>query len=215
MPLAELTLPATSEWTAVLLAYLLGSVPFGYLFARLRGVDLRSVGSGNIGATNTGRALGKPLGYLAFALDFAKGWFPAAWLAGWFAGPGGEASLAVWCAAAAVSGHVWPVYLRFRGGKAVATGCGAVVAFDPTIFVLGGAVWLVTLFSVGFVSLASIAMCVAFPVIAWQISGDAGFGSEVIVFCVVFAALVVYRHAGNLKRLAAGLEPRWRSKSKS
>ncbi len=211
MHLASLTLPAGSEWTAILIAYLLGSIPFGYLFGRLRGVDLRKVGSGNIGATNTGRAIGKPLGYLAFFLDFGKGWFPAAYLAGWFA-TGDAGSLAALCGAAATAGHVWPIYLRFQGGKAVATGCGAIVALDPTIFVLGGGVWLITLFSVGFVSLASIAMAVAFPIIAWQVQSESGFGSEVIVFCAAFAALVIYRHLGNLQRLARGLEPRWRDK---
>ncbi len=208
MDLASITLPVGSQWGAVVLAYLLGSVPFGFLFARMRGVDLRQVGSGNIGATNTGRAIGRKLGYLAFALDLV----PALWFGGWFGAPGEPGSLAVLCGAAAVAGHVWPIFLGFKGGKAVATGCGVVVAFDPLIFVLGGAVWLITLFSVGFVSLASIAMAVAFPIVAWQVQGESGFGSEVIAFCLAFAALVLYRHLGNLKRLAAGLEPRWRDK---
>ena len=215
MHLATITLPVGAQWGAVLFAYLLGAVPFGFLFARLRGVDLRQVGSGNIGATNTGRAIGRKLGYLAFLLDFAKGYVPALWFAGWFGAGGEPGSLAALCGAAAVAGHVWPVYLGFRGGKAVATGCGVIVAFDPLIFVLGGAVWLITLFSVGFVSLASIAMAVAFPIVAWQVQGESGFGGEVITFCVAFALLVIYRHLDNIKRLAAGLEPRWRDKLKS
>ena len=217
MYLASLSMPAGSEWLAVVLAYLLGSVPFGYLFGRMRGVDLRKVGSGNIGATNTGRAIGKPLGYLAFLLDFGKGLVPATWFAVWFGSGAPEVppgSLAVWCGMAAVCGHVWPIYLRFPGGKAVATGAGVIVAFEPLIFVLGGAVWLITLFSLGFVSLASIAMAVSFPVIAWQVQSESGFGSEVIAFCLAFALLVVYRHKSNLARLAKGLEPHWRDKLK-
>jgi glycerol-3-phosphate acyltransferase PlsY len=212
MHLATLTLPTGFAWNAVLLGYLLGSIPFGYVLARLKGVDLRSIGSGNIGATNTGRALGKPLGFLAFFLDFAKGWFPAAVLAGWFVE--GDTSLAVLAGLAAVVGHVWPVFLGFRGGKAVATGCGVVVALDPQVFALGGMVWIITAFSTGFVSLGSIAMGLAFPLIAWQLMGEADYGSEVVLYCVAFAALVVWRHKDNIKRLFGGLEPRWRGKHK-
>ena len=217
MHLASLTLPVGSEWLAVLIGYLLGSIPFGFVFARLKGVDLRAIGSGNIGATNTGRALGKPLGFLAFFLDFAKGWFPAAVVAGWFLADGpasvGNLSLAALAGAAAVAGHVWPIYIGFKGGKAVATGCGVLVALDPTIFGLGGAVFLITAFSTGFVSLASIIMGLSFPIIAWQVMGDE-YGSEVVVYCVAFAALVLWRHKDNLKRLTSGLEPRWRGRSK-
>ncbi|MDF1800957.1 MAG: glycerol-3-phosphate 1-O-acyltransferase PlsY [Planctomycetota bacterium] len=217
MHLASLTMPVGSEWLAVLIGYLLGSIPFGFLLARLKGIDLRAIGSGNIGATNTGRALGKPLGFLAFFLDFTKGWFPAAVVASWFLTEGnadsGNLSLAVLAGGAAVIGHVWPVYLGFKGGKAVATGCGVLVALDPTIFVLGGAVFLITAFSTGFVSLGSIAMGLSFPIIAWQVMGDE-YGGEVVVFCVAFAVLVVLRHKDNLKRLTGGLEPRWRGRSK-
>ena len=125
---------------AILLSYLLGSVPFGLVLGRLRGVDIRTVGSGNIGATNVGRALGRPWALVAFALDFLKGYVPA-WLAPGFAtqaGSVGPSTLAVLCAGAAVCGHVWPLYLGFKGGKGVATACGGMVAIDPVVFLGGG-----------------------------------------------------------------------------
>ena len=102
--IATLQTPQGNEWIAVALAYLIGGIPFGYLFARLKGVDLRKIGSGNIGATNTGRALGKPLGFLAFALDFVKGYAPVAWLAPEMAAGMNAVPLMVWCGAAAVDG---------------------------------------------------------------------------------------------------------------
>ena len=152
----------------LLASYLLGAVPFGLVMARVvKGVDLRTVGSGNIGATNAMRILGKPLGLVAFLLDFAKGLLPTAILAGYAGSLGTETPLLAEALAgtAAVLGHCFPVYLGFKGGKGVATGCGAIVA-DPMVFVASGVVWLVTLGLSRYVSLASIAMGAAFPVMA-------------------------------------------------
>ena len=158
---------------AILASYLLGSIPFGLVMARvLKGVDLREVGSGNIGATNAMRVLGKPLGLVAFLLDFGKGLVPTLVLAPhaavlddttpWLA--------AAACGTAAVIGHCFPLYLRFKGGKGVATGCGAIVGVDPMIFILSGLVWVACLVTTRYVGLASIAMGLAFPVLppcAW------------------------------------------------
>lgn len=206
--------PQGVEWLALLASYLLGAVPFGWVLARvLKGVDLRRHGSGNIGATNAMRVLGRPLGLLAFALDFAKGWVaPALFAAAARDSLGAVApasfSLEVLCGAAAVLGHVFPVYLRFRGGKAVATGCGAIVAIDPWIFVLGGLVWLLCLFSLRMVSVASMAMAFAFPVVAWQRMGPGGYGWEVVWGTGALAALVLWRHRANVGRILAGTEPK-------
>ncbi len=213
MSIATLQTPQGNEWIAVALAYLIGGIPFGYLFARLKGVDLRKIGSGNIGATNTGRALGKPLGFLAFALDFVKGYAPVAWLAPEMAAGMNAVPLMVWCGAAAVVGHCYPAYLGFRGGKGVATGCGAVIALDPMIFALGGVAFLLTAFAMGFMSFSSMAMAVTFAIAAWYQMGE-GQDPEVFYGCVLFAVLVVWRHRANVQRLLAGVEPRLGFKKK-
>jgi len=209
--LANLTFPTGSEWGALIVAYLIGSIPFGYMFARLKGVDLRAIGSGNIGATNTGRALGKPLGFLAFLLDFAKGYLPVRFLAPFLIYGIPSQSALVLVGAAAVIGHCWPVYLGFRGGKGVATGCGAVIALSPMTFVIGGVVFILTALGGGFMSLASIAMAATFVVAAWYANIEGG-DLELFWGCLAFAVLVVVRHRSNLARLFAGLEPRWHHK---
>lgn len=210
-----IVVPSGSEWIAVLISYLLGAVPFGWLMAKvLRGVDLSQVGSGNIGATNASRALGKPLGVVAFVLDFAKGFVPAAVIGPRLAEASDPTTLAVWCGAFAAVGHCWPVYLRFRGGKAVATWCGAVVALDPVIFLVGGLVWLAVFFGPGFVGLASILMTAAFPVVAWWRQEASGLGTAVVWGTAAMAVLIAVRHRANISRMLAGTEPR-RGRKKS
>ena len=196
---------------ALVLSYLLGAVPFGFVLVRvIKGVDLRSVGSGNIGATNAMRALGRPLGAVAFILDLGKGWVPVYLIApvlttadgfdgGW---------LRVLCGAAAVCGHVWPIYLRFRGGKAVATGCGAIIAIDPLIFVFAALTWLVTIAVSRYVGLASMAMGLAFPLVATLRREPGGYGIEVVIGSAALTALILLRHRSNLGRMLAGTEPR-------
>ncbi len=200
---------SSGMWVAVLASYLLGSVPFGLVLGFARGVDIRTVGSGNIGATNVGRALGRPWALVAFLCDFAKGFVSSFWLAPLLGGDAGaDATLAVLCGGAAVCGHVWPLYLRFRGGKGVATACGALVAIDPVIFLGGGAVWLVTLATMRMVGLASIAMGVAFPLVAWWRQADEPYGMEVVWGACALALLVLVRHRANMRRMLAGDEPK-------
>ena len=212
-PQLAFSTPVGGEWGAVVLAYLIGAIPFGYLFAKLKGVDLRAIGSGNIGATNTGRALGKPLGFLAFLLDFVKGYAPVAWLAPAFAGGDSWVPLGVWCGAAAVVGHCYPVYLGFKGGKGVATGCGAVIALSSTVFLFGGVAFLFSAFALGFMGLSSMVMVATFAVGALYMHGE-GLEIEVFWGCVAFTALVVWRHRANIARMAAGVEPRLAHKQK-
>ncbi|TAJ03273.1 MAG: glycerol-3-phosphate 1-O-acyltransferase [Planctomycetota bacterium] len=210
-----LSAPHGAEWLALALSYLLGAVPFSWLLARgLKGVDIRTIGSGNIGSTNAMRVLGKPLGVVAFVLDFAKGWLPVAVIAPRFhdgpdAGPGALAFAAL-CGVAAVVGHVWPIYLKFKGGKAVATTSGMVVALDPLVFVIGGFGWIAVKYGVGFVGLASMLMCALFPLgAAWRIStGDAHYDYGVVWVLAGLALLVVIRHRANIARMFAGTEPR-------
>lgn len=190
------------------LSYLLGAVPFGLVMAKgLRGVDLRQVGSGNIGATNAMRVLGKPLGLVAFLLDFGKGLVPTLVLAR-YAGDAADGTplLAESLAGtAAVLGHCFPVYLGFRGGKGVATGCGAIVGVAPLVFVCAGVVWLLTLAATRTVSLASLAMGAAFPVAAaLLVEGAPAF----VAAAGLLTLLVVLRHRTNIARLRAGTEPK-------
>jgi len=198
--LLELTDPAGLAWR-LLLSYLLGAVPFGLVMCRVfRGVDLREVGSGNIGSTNALRVLGPFLGVLAFLLDFGKGYAPAAILGM------GDPLWQVLCGAAAVCGHVWPIYLRFKGGKAVATGCGAILAIDPVIFLGAASTWLVMLLVTGYVSLASLAMGAAFP----ALSALRGQPMSVILGTAGLTLLIVVRHRSNMARLLEGSETRTR-----
>jgi glycerol-3-phosphate acyltransferase PlsY len=197
-------------WVAIALAYLVGSIPFGLVLVRLvKGIDIRSVGSGNIGATNAARAGGRGLGLAVFLCDFAKGWLAPAVLAAQLGRPGDD-RLAVACGAAAVLGHCFPVYLRFQGGKGVATGCGALVALDWRIFLAGGAVWMATAAATRFAGLASILMGVAFPVAAWWLAGDER--PELTWGAGLLTVLILLRHRSNISRMLAGTEPRMGAK---
>lgn len=220
--LASLDFAALSSlglgWGAALLvgaAYLLGSVPFGLLVGRLRGVDLRTVGSGNIGATNAARAMGRGFGLVVYLLDVGKGLVPVL-LAGHVVQsetqPQGAHALAAvqgLCGLAAVLGHCFPVWLRFQGGKGVATACAAVVGVDPLSFVAGGLVWVLTRALTGYVGLASMLMCAAFPV-AWAMQHAAGTVAPagLVLAWSLIAILVVVRHRANIARMLAGTEPR-------
>ncbi len=193
---------------AIVGAYLLGSIPFGWLLARaIKGIDLRQTGSGNIGATNVARALGRPFGFLAFACDFGKGWLPA-----WYfvSHPNGDGYLAaVLCGAAAVCGHVWPIFLKFKGGKAVATGCGALFAIDPILFLAGGAAWLVSLFLFRYFGLASLFMGAVFPIAAYVRMTRGVYGVEVVLGAIALTVLIFLRHRSNIARMLSGNEPRF------
>jgi glycerol-3-phosphate acyltransferase PlsY len=200
----------------LMLSYLLGAIPFGLLIAGAHGIDLRKVGSGNIGATNLSRALGKKWAYFCFALDLAKGLLPAAaggFLLGDIQGAAGLwARLAVGCAA--VIGHIFPVYLRFKGGKGVATSFGVAIGLWPYYTLCAGfvlLVWVIFLLIWRYVSLASLAASVAFPVVmflsmmiipGWEVSKL----WPLLVVAIFIPVLVFIRHRENISRLLAGTE---------
>jgi glycerol-3-phosphate acyltransferase PlsY len=206
-------------WFSVLpaAAYLVGSVPFGVLISRLHGIDLRKVGSGNVGATNCGRVCGRPWGYACFLLDFGKGFAPAL-AAGWLIGAmGGQPSmlqqLAWLCVAAGcILGHVFSVFLGFRGGKGVATSLGVVVGMYP-YFTLAGlaafATWIVVTLLSRYVSLGSIVATIAF--LGWFCVFNVGRLAQLwpmLAFAAAIVALIVVRHRANIVRLAKGTESR-------
>lgn len=187
-------------------SYLLGSIPFAWIVTRaVRGVDLRSVGSGNVGATNASRALGGKWFLAVFLLDAAKGagavllFAPLAGLsAPW------DLRLAMGCGLAAILGHVFPVWLGFRGGKGVSTGAGVAAALAPLPAAAAFAAFLAVLLPFRFMSLASIAGAAALPFAAWAL----GSPPELTGFCALVAVLVLVLHRRNLARIAAGTEPR-------
>jgi len=197
--------------------YVIGSTPFGVILARWRGVDLRKVGSGNVGATNVGRALGKAWGYLCFFLDVAKGLLPV--LAGGVilrCQPGFPTNLhqAAWLGVGcgAILGHVFSFWLRFRGGKGVATALGVVLGIYP-YFTFAGlaafAVWIVVTLTSRYVSLGSITAGLAFlPLFVamnWPEICDLW---PLVAFAGAMVALILLRHAGNMRRLLNGTENR-------
>ncbi|MEZ6193092.1 MAG: glycerol-3-phosphate 1-O-acyltransferase PlsY [Phycisphaerales bacterium] len=204
-------------------SYLVGSIPFGLLIGFTRGVDIRKSGSGNVGATNAGRVLGRKWGLICFVLDVLKGFGPtlayglSSGLSGLHPGDGGAQAVLGWLvvSAAAVFGHVFPVWLKFKGGKGVATGLGVVLGFWPVLTIPGliaGIAWFVLVKITGYVSLASVAAACSLPVLA-VVSGlcwQRGVGETATYAGVglVLAMLIVIRHRGNIQRLRAGTEPK-------
>jgi glycerol-3-phosphate acyltransferase PlsY len=186
----------------VALAYLIGSIPFSFLVARAFGVhDVRRVGSGNVGATNVLRSAGKAAGALALALDVGKG-AAAAVLAEGLAP--GEAALPAAAAVAAVVGHMFPVWLRFRGGKGVATGLGAFAPLAPTAALGAIFAFAVVALTTRFVSLGSVSGALVLAALAVGLRGL----DPVALAAVLSAALVVFRHRSNLRRILGGIERR-------
>lgn len=226
---------------ACVLAYLAGSIPFGYLIARLKGIDIRKHGSGNIGATNVGRVLGKKFGAICFLLDFAKGLAPSLVFGLWLTReraasfppiPGnittGDVLWWIGVAACAIVGHMFPVWLKFKGGKGVATSFGALCGVFPvlTIAALGSlVVWLI---SARLTRMVGISSCIAASVMPLFVlfspilartagialhntaSSDAqSVAWPYVSITVLLAALVIYKHRANIARTIAGTEPRF------
>jgi glycerol-3-phosphate acyltransferase PlsY len=185
-------------------SYLIGSIPFSYLVARRAGVDLRNVGSGNVGATNVMRSAGRRAGIVAFLLDASKG-AVAAYLAGRLSSEGVLPSLA---AASAVLGHMYPVWLRFRGGKGVATGAGAFLPLAPLATLSALLAFALTLVTVRYVSVASLVGAAALAVTAFS----SGAPAPVAWTAAFLTALIVWKHRANLRRIRAGTESRIRGR---
>jgi len=209
--------------TAIVAAYLLGSVPFAFLIAWAHGKDLRTIGSGNIGATNLARAVGRKWGYLCFALDVLKGLTPMVIVGAVIGVPENPGFLSLWLLVglAAILGHVFPVYLRFKGGKGVATSFGVALGLWPYFTVsavIALAVWVAVVLIWHYVSLASICAAVSFPIaLALGILAVPNWQSTnlwpLLIAAVVIPILVIVRHRENIHRLAAGTESKVRSRA--
>ncbi len=210
----------------VAMAYLCGALPFGLLIGFARGVDIRKHGSGNIGATNAGRVLGRGYGILAFALDLLKGTLPTLLAGHWLHRLASAGQIDnVWMFAAwllvaitCVLGHVLPVYLKFKGGKGVATSLGVLLGIYPyctLAALMAFALWSVLTVVTRYVSLASILAAIGYPIFfvvlaSWYRAswGEIGELWPLYLFNIVIAGLVVYRHRSNIQRLLRGEEPR-------
>ena len=193
-------------------AYLIGAIPFGYLIGRLHGIDIRKVGSGNIGATNVTRTVGKIQGKICFLLDFLKGALPVALVNSVFMQD--TANLALATGLAVILGHIFPIYLKFRGGKGVATAAGVALALAPYPLLCALLVWLVTFLTTRYVSLASIVAAAALPVAAALFFGlglptPFPLGASTLIFFTLIALLAILRHVSNIKRLLNGTESRF------
>ena len=202
---------------AVISAYLLGSIPFGFIIAKAHGKDLRSIGSGNIGATNVSRALGRRWAYFCFVLDVLKGMVPMLAVRSCVEMPHPTPGLlSLWLAVgcAAILGHIFPIYLKFKGGKGVATSLGVAIGLWPYYTIcaaLAFAVWAAVALIWRYISLASIAASIAFPlVLILSIALRPGWDFislwPLLIAAIAIPLMVIIRHRENIKRLLAGTE---------
>ncbi|MGB8342659.1 MAG: glycerol-3-phosphate 1-O-acyltransferase PlsY [Chthoniobacterales bacterium] len=198
---------------AVITGYLLGSCPNGLLVSRAQGIDIRRHGSGNIGATNVLRVIGKKWGYVVFALDALKGLLAvelAFWIANIFHGTPRHELVGIAAGVACILGHTFPVWLRFRGGKGVATSAGVLLGLMPIAVVSVFLVWLLLFKTTRYVSVASIGGAVSLPLLVMlYLRFNMLTGASLLPFSVLIAGVVVWRHRSNIQRLLHGQEERF------
>ena len=219
-----------SVFIAVLVGYLLGSIPFGYVVGKWRGIDIRQHGSGNIGATNVFRTLGRKWGILVFALDVLKGVVAVRiamdglathstfWFSLKLAHPSAAFGvhdvpiaqfLGILAGLGCFLGHCFPIWLGFKGGKGVAVGAGILIGLTPWTALLGLAVWGIAFKISRYVSLASILAAISLPIILWVMERRL---DAIFWFTLVISLLAIWRHRGNIQRLLAGTESRFEKK---
>ena len=196
-------------------AYLIGSIPFGLLAGKLKGVDIRKEGSGNIGTTNVFRVCGKALGIPVFILDVLKGLVPV--LLGKHFFPSSDGLMPIFCGVAAILGHNFPVWLKFKGGKGIATSAGVLGGLLPWALLFAFLTWVLAFVTTRYVSVASILAAFSLPVtVGIQTFRPASARPMAyFVFAVVIALLAVWRHRANITRLRSGTENRFQRKSTS
>jgi glycerol-3-phosphate acyltransferase PlsY len=196
-----------------LIAYLLGTLLGSLILGRLRGVDIRSMGSGNAGATNALRTQGKAFGLSVLSLDIGKGVLAVAWVPALnlpYVGLDPAVTrqwLTLACGLAVILGHVYPVWFGFRGGKGVATVVGVIGGLEPRLLVPLFSCWLLVVLLTGYVGLASMLAGVGLVIAVYWFDPD---NTPLLGFCILVTALVIYTHRGNLARMAAGTESRAR-----
>jgi glycerol-3-phosphate acyltransferase PlsY len=189
-------------------SYLIGAVPFGFLVGRLAGIDVRTGGSGNIGATNVNRLLGKKFGIMTLILDCLKGFLPIFLAARFYAASPLEAWLVPACGVAAVVGHMFPVYLGFRGGKGVATALGVFLFLSPAAVGISLVVFMATVGFTGFVSAGSLLTAALMPL--WLLIFE--MPAVTVLAALVIAVLIWFKHRDNIGRLRRGEEKSWKKR---
>jgi glycerol-3-phosphate acyltransferase PlsY len=199
----------------LLLVYLFASIPWGYLIGKYNDIDIREHGSGNIGATNVRRTLGKKWGRICFFLDFLKGFLPV--LAVKLLVPEDLSWALPIAAFAAVAGHIWPIYLKFKGGKGISTTAGILLAIAPWSLLAAGISWVIVFYSTRYVSLASIIAAIVLPVCAFLLNylEISSLPSPVLGILTALSLLAIIRHRSNIKRLLNGTENRFQKKQES
>lgn len=190
----------------ILSAYLIGSIPTSFILGKtLKGIDIRQLGSGNVGATNLLRVVGKIPALIALVIDILKGALVVTFAANYFYQFIENLDYEfyrVLLGTIAICGHIWPIFLKFKGGKGVATTVGISVVIAPLAFFVSGAAWLLVFFFTNYVSLASITLAVVFPIFAVLL----GQPFPVVLFAVAICILSAYKHKENIKRLLKGQE---------
>ena len=189
-------------------SYLIGAIPFGLLIGRLAGVDVRAAGSGNIGATNVARLLGKRLGVITLVLDCLKGFLPIFLASRMLPDGAGRQTALLLCGILAVVGHMFPVYLGFRGGKGVATALGVFLFLSPPAIAVTVVVFFITVAFSGFVSAGSLLASGLFPLWLWLFGEPAGS----LVSGLIISSLIWLKHRENIGRLIRGEEKSWKKK---
>ena len=200
-------------WLLVLAGYLLGSIPFGYLLVRVQsGGDIRALGSGNIGATNVARTAGWPVGAATLVLDGAKGFF-AVWLAGHFSD--GNIRFMMYAGLAAILGHILPVWLKFSGGKGVATALGVFLAICWPAVAAAVAIFVIVVIFWRYVSLGSVSAAAALPLLVYVLYAPGHAPPLPVSTGTLLAAiLIILKHRWNIERLIIGTEPRFELRRK-
>ncbi len=203
----------------ILLAYVIGSIPWAYIIAKAKGVDIRKEGSGNVGATNVSRVLGKKWGVICFILDFLKGAIPVI-IVRVLTSHGIVCAnpdyLMILAAIATVAGHVWPVFLNFKGGKGISTSAGTIVALAPITLILCLAIWVILFKVFRYVSLASIIAAAILPLVGFALAkyGYEKNSTPVIGLFAVLAILAIIKHKSNIVRLLKGTEHKFERKKR-
>jgi acyl phosphate:glycerol-3-phosphate acyltransferase len=203
--------PLVGYIVTAVLGYLLGSIPTGFVMAKARGIDIRTIGSGNIGATNAFRALGTPAGVVVLLADALKGWAAVALVANLVCGwtyPTASAQAREWfriiAGLAAVLGHNYTCWLYFKGGKGIATSAGVLVALVPWALLIILGIWILVFALSRYVSLASIAASASLPLATWA----TGCSLTLIIITAAMTVLAIYKHKSNIQRLLQGTESR-------
>ncbi|MCK5219093.1 glycerol-3-phosphate 1-O-acyltransferase PlsY [bacterium] len=191
---------------AILSSYLIGSMPTAYLYGRLRGVDIRTQGSGNPGATNIARLFGIPAGVMVLLVDVGKGFVAAYWLSRWTPYPASDL-IRVGCGLAAIFGHAFTPFLKFKGGKGVAATYGVLLGLAPIATIMVFIAFAGVVAGTRYISAGSLVSAFLFPLLIWLV-GESGYGFSILILSIIIGLVIIILHRGNIERIIQGTENR-------